>query len=85
MAQYNLDYIQPQGRYLFPAAVAVALAFALGLEELAGRALCTLLLAGGVAWLALQGAGRVATGLGRMRSYCCWPACAGGRPGPRRP
>jgi hypothetical protein len=64
MAQYNLDYIQPQGRYLFPAAVAVALAFALGLEELAGRALCTLLLAGGVAWLALQGAGRVAIGLG---------------------
>jgi hypothetical protein len=64
MAQYNLDYIQPQGRYLFPAAVAVALAFALGLEELAGRASCTLLLAGGVAWLALQGAGRVAIGLG---------------------
>lgn len=64
MAQYNLDYIQPQGRYLFPAAVAVALALALGLEELAGRALCTLLLAGGVAWLALQGAGRLATGLG---------------------
>ena len=64
MAQYNLDYIQPQGRYLFPAAVAVALAFVLGLEELAGRALCTLLLAGGVAWLALQGAGRVVTGLG---------------------
>jgi hypothetical protein len=64
MAQYNLDYIQPQGRYLFPAAVAVALAFALGLEELAGRALCIVLLAGGVAWLALQGGGRVATGLG---------------------
>ncbi len=64
MAQYNLDYIQPQGRYLFPAAVAVALALSLGLEELAGRALCTLLLIAGVAWLATQGAGRVATAFG---------------------
>jgi hypothetical protein len=65
MAQYNLDYVQPQGRYLFPAAVTVALAFVLGLRELAGRArLCTVLLAGGVAWLAIQGAGRAATGLG---------------------
>jgi len=34
MFLYNLQYIQPQGRYLFPAIAPLALGFVLGLEEL---------------------------------------------------
>lgn len=66
MVQYNLDYIQAQGRYLFPATVSIAVGFALGLRHLAGRAwLSPLLMALGVAWLTLRGAGRafLATGV----------------------
>ncbi len=63
MAQYNLDYIQPQGRYLFPAAVTVAVALALGLSEMGETRWLgpALLVAGAVALWAL-GVGRVPAG-----------------------
>jgi len=34
MVAYNLQYIQPQGRYLFPALLPIALGFVLGWREL---------------------------------------------------
>jgi hypothetical protein len=37
LLQYNLTFIQAQGRYLFPAIVPVAIFFVLGLRELANR------------------------------------------------
>jgi 4-amino-4-deoxy-L-arabinose transferase-like glycosyltransferase len=37
MLQYNLTFIQAQGRYLFPAIVPIAIFFVLGLRELASR------------------------------------------------
>jgi hypothetical protein len=37
LLQYNLTFIQAQGRYLFPAIVPIAICFALGLRELASR------------------------------------------------
>jgi hypothetical protein len=37
MLQYNLTFIQAQGRYLFPAIVPIAIFFVLGLRELARR------------------------------------------------
>jgi hypothetical protein len=59
MAQYNLDYIQPQGRYLFPAAVTVAVALALGLAEMGEtRWLGSALLLGGAVALWALGVGR---------------------------
>ncbi len=36
-AWYNVDFVQHQGRYLFPALLPLSLAFALGLETLAAR------------------------------------------------
>jgi hypothetical protein len=59
MVVYNLSYIQPQGRYLFPANAAIAVLLALGWREMVGRPyLLTLLTAaGGVAlWLIVGGA-----------------------------
>ena len=37
LLQYNLTFIQAQGRYLFPAIVPIAIFFVLGLRELASR------------------------------------------------
>ncbi len=34
---YNLQFVQPQGRYLFPAVVPLGLAFALGLQEILAK------------------------------------------------
>jgi len=37
MVAYNLSFIQPQGRYLFPASAAIGVFFALGLREVIDR------------------------------------------------
>jgi hypothetical protein len=64
MVQYNLDYIQPQGRYLFPAAVTVALALALGLAEMGEtRWLGPALVLAGAAALWGLGVGRAPAGV----------------------
>ena len=74
MAQYNLDYIQPQGRYLFPAATPVALALALGLREV-GR-----LRPGGTGAAGDRRGGAVPDGGGQGADR----GAAGGRGGVRR-
>lgn len=65
MLAYNLTFIQPQGRYLFPASAPIAIFYVLGLHELLGRPrlLATLLVAGGAALTAL-GMGRLMLALG---------------------
>src|SRR3954464_12288641 len=58
VAYYNLTFIQPQGRYLFPALVPIALFLSVGWWQLASRATSSLVtrlltagaLAGAVAW-----------------------------------
>jgi hypothetical protein len=87
MAQYNLDYIQPQGRYLFPAAVTVALALAVGLAEMGeSRWLGPALLLGGAALLWGLGVGRAPAGVVAgvaVAQAACWrwrPAWARGLP-----
>jgi 4-amino-4-deoxy-L-arabinose transferase-like glycosyltransferase len=57
MVQYNLTFIQAQGRYLFPASAAVGIALALGWRSLAQRplALAVGLLLGGLVLFALFG------------------------------
>jgi 4-amino-4-deoxy-L-arabinose transferase-like glycosyltransferase len=53
LVAYNLSFVQAQGRYLYPALLPIALFFVLGLRELLAPVHSRLLLALGVAALAL--------------------------------
>jgi hypothetical protein len=60
---WNLQYVQHQGRYLFPALPAWALAFALGLRAVLGRSHRVALVGLGIAAVALVVAGMLAADL----------------------
>ena len=67
VAYYNLTFIQPQGRYLFPALVPIAIFLSTGWWQLAsratarpvGRLLTAGVLAGAIAWALGEAAGAI--------------------------
>ena len=76
VAYYNLTFIQPQGRYLFPALVPIALFLSTGWWQLAsratlgplGRLLTAGVLAGAIAWGLGEAAGTIGVATSTLRT-----------------